>query len=160
MHQTVVFLCRGTLTSWRNVRRGMSWSSTKENGKSCAWEGITPWTRTGWGLTGWKATLQRKIWVSWWTGKWTEVSKVHLWQRRPTAAWAALGRALPAVGGWWCCISTWHWWGTSGALSPVQGSPVQQSHGHAGVESSKGPQRWLRYWISFITGEAAGAGLV
>lgn len=29
--------------------------------------GITPCTSIGWEMTGWKAALQKRTWVSWWT---------------------------------------------------------------------------------------------
>lgn len=44
----------------------MSRSSKNGNAKSCTWEGITTCTTTVWGLTGWEAALQRRLWQSWW----------------------------------------------------------------------------------------------
>lgn len=43
------------------------WSSGQANTKSCAWVGITPCNRTGWGLAVMKGALLKRTWGPWWT---------------------------------------------------------------------------------------------
>lgn len=66
-----------------------------------------------------------------------------LWWKRPTASWAALGRA--DSWGKWSFPSAQHWWDTSGVLGPALFSPLQRRHELTGL-SSEGPLRWLRKW--------------
>ncbi|KAK4817523.1 hypothetical protein QYF61_019109 [Mycteria americana] len=54
---------------------GILWNG-QGNAKSCPWGGITPDIGTGWGLTVWKAALQKKTWTSWWTTSQTRASRV------------------------------------------------------------------------------------
>lgn len=43
----------------------------------------------------WKAALQKRMQVSWWTPSWRGVSNTSLQQRMPLAYWAALARVQP-----------------------------------------------------------------
>lgn len=60
MQPVFVLPLRWTLSGWSNGLTGISWSSARICTKSCAWEGVTPCTSTGWGPTSWKAAVQRK----------------------------------------------------------------------------------------------------
>lgn len=102
---------RGTHRGWRHGKRKTSWSSTKENAKYCTWVQITPCTSTGWQLTGWKAVWQRRTLGSFQpTTHWPCASNAPSQQRRSTASWAALEKALPAHRGRWSLHSDMHWW--------------------------------------------------
>lgn len=52
----------GPWTGWKMGMRGVSWSLTRENAKSCLWGGIILGMSTHWRLNGWKTPLQRRIW--------------------------------------------------------------------------------------------------
>lgn len=129
---------RGTLTGWRNGLTETSWKSTKENTKSCPWGRVIPGTSIHWGPTVWKATLQRRTWWFWQTANRTWARNELLWQKRPKASWAALGRALPRGPGRWFFPSTQHWWDPSGVLGPVLASPVQERYSFTGANPVKG----------------------
>ncbi|KAJ7395799.1 rna-directed dna polymerase from mobile element jockey-like [Pitangus sulphuratus] len=54
---------RRTLTGRRDGERGTIQNSRKTSSQSCTWRRITPDTCTGWGLTCWKAALQRRTFL-------------------------------------------------------------------------------------------------
>lgn len=54
MYQMVLLLFRVASASWRN---GPMWTSAK----SCTWEEIKPYTRTGWWLTSWRETWHKVL---------------------------------------------------------------------------------------------------
>ena len=90
--------------------------------QSCIWGGTTS-CNSSLRPTIQKAALQRRILGSWWTASWLWASNVPLWQRRPTASWAALGRALPVGQGRWSFPSTQHWWDPIWSAGPSSGLP-------------------------------------
>lgn len=85
----VVLLFKVTWIVWRTVKRQLSQHSTRVNEKSCTWGEISLCGYAFWGLTTRKADEWKTLGqLSWWTTG-------HNGQKRPTAFWAALGRALP-----------------------------------------------------------------
>lgn len=80
MYQMLVLPSRGTSTGWRNGPTGNSWSSTRGNAEPCSWRWTTPCTRLCWGLTRWKAALQKNILIS------LEDSKLNTHQHYALAA--------------------------------------------------------------------------
>lgn len=91
------------------------------------WGRRAPGPGTVWGLTGWKAALQKRPLGSLWTPNWTRASNKLLQQRQPTASRAALGE--PLLAGWrkGSFLSTQHWRDTSGMLGPALDSPLQET---------------------------------
>lgn len=65
----------------------------------------------------------------------SNISNVSVWPRRPMAAWAALGRALPTSKGGAAPV------GKSGALCSMVGSSVQEKPGALGMGPAQEPQR-------------------
>lgn len=117
-------------TGWRKRLMG-TWYKGKC--KTLVPEGITPRTSTGWSLTSWTASLQkRSLQRSW---RWA--SNEPLQQGRPAASWAALGRTLPASRGRWSLPSAQHWWDNPWVLGPVLGSSAQGRHGHTVVDPAE-----------------------
>lgn len=111
------------------------WSSAKGNAKSCIWEGIIPWTSTGWGLTSQKAVLQTR---TWWTRSWTWTSNVLPKQKKnqPTS-WTALERVLQIDGSDPLPLfSTGE--GTPGGLCPALGCQLKERHDNVGKSSASG----------------------
>lgn len=59
----------------------------KANAESCTWDGVSPWSRTGW-----KAALQQRT-------SWTWVRQCVLAAERPAVTWAALASVASRVKG-------------------------------------------------------------
>jgi len=78
--------------------------------KYWTWGWTTPSLSTGWGVTDWKAALQKKTGESWCIPTWPWVRNVSLEQRRSTISWAALGRALLADWRGWSLLCAQCWW--------------------------------------------------
>lgn len=76
----------GRLEKW-SERNRMKFNKAKQKNPASGRE-LNPCTSTGWGLTGWKAALQKKTWWSWWMASWTWVSSLTWQQRWPTPSWA------------------------------------------------------------------------
>lgn len=91
------------------------------------WLRITPCTTTSQRPSGWKEALQKKTRASWWTSTWTSDSSASSQQRRSTASWASLLRALPESQGRWLLLFMQHGWQVSGVLCPILGYPVQKA---------------------------------
>lgn len=70
----------------------------------CVWSGIAPGTNPCWDRLVVKQ-LGRGTLGSYWTS-WTWTSNALLWQRRPTASWAALRTVLQAGQGGWSLLAT------------------------------------------------------
>lgn len=62
IHEIVVVLFKVISTGWRNGQTRMLGGSPKGNVRSCTWGGIIPCTSTDWGLTSWRAALQKNTW--------------------------------------------------------------------------------------------------
>jgi len=87
MHCMVVLLFRGTWICCGNGLTGNSWSSAEYSaGKR------NSHVRQARLLHSWKAALPNRSCLM----SWPWARNAPLWQRRPTASWAVLGRALPA----------------------------------------------------------------
>jgi len=58
--------------SYRDLDRLEEWANmncmkiTKTSAKSCTWDNKTKEPSTGYDLCGWRATLLRRAWGSWW----------------------------------------------------------------------------------------------
>jgi len=65
IHRKTVLPFSQTGAGWRAGQRGSWWSSARASAVSCTWEGTTPCSSTGPGLTCWRAALRRGTWVSW-----------------------------------------------------------------------------------------------
>lgn len=150
VHPVVVVLYRGTSTGWRTEQKEALWSSRKGNAKSCTWGGTMPCPGRDWGLSSWKAALQRGIWGSWYSAGWLWPSNA-LWWQRPNLA--ALGGVLAARKG-------------KGPFPPAQHALVhmRSARSSSGIlnkemwiywtESRTGPWRWWRYWSIFFCDES------
>ena len=124
--------------------RGTWWSSTRASGGSCTWEGTTPLTSTGSGLTCCRAALWRGTWVSWWTTSWPWASSVPWLPRRPTVSWGALSRVWPAGQGRFPSASTLPWWDPIWSTLSSSGLPSSGKMRNYCRESSGGLRGWWR----------------
>lgn len=106
----------------------------KEKWKVLHWGGVTPGSTTSYRTTVRKTTSQKKSSGSSKRTVWTWASNVFLQQRKITASWAVLGRALPAVWGRWSFPSEL----VRHLARPVLGYPLQQKHAHPGASLVKG----------------------
>lgn len=109
-----------------------SWSSAKANSKFCTSGGIIVGNGMCWALTTMNAALLKRPQGSRWMS-WMWANSVPLWQRRPTASWAAWGGVLLA--GRRKSSSPFH---LRCILGPVLGSPVQDRHGLNVASLAKG----------------------
>lgn len=139
------------LNKLENQPRGITWSSTKQNAKSCTWRVMPLCINRTWGPAGWEVALQKRTWESRWTPASAWASNMPFCQRWPRVSWTALAGVLPAAKGEWSFPSTQHWQDTSVVLDPILDTPVQGRYGFTGLNPAKShkmikglTEEWLR----------------
>lgn len=134
------------------------WRNGPINAEPCAWEGITPGTRTSWLLTGWKAALRECPGGPGGHQVEHEAAVCLLRQRRPRVSWTALGRTLPTDQGRWSCLfvhtseTYLEGWVTAGLPSARETWTCWSESSHKGHKDDEGTG------ASDVGGEAQRAG--